>query len=72
MPRVTHGRVGLPWKVPRGATLHVSSQDQSTLKEASVVGVLRVELERLLIREKATSLTDLKVPNGVTATQAHS
>ena len=75
MPGVTHGRVGLPWKVPRGATLHVSSQGQSTLEDASVVGVLRVELERntrgLLVREEATSLTDIKVTNGVTATQAH-
>ena len=76
MPRIAHGGVDQPRKVPWGAALQLGNQGESTLEETSVVGELGVELEgnsrRFLVREKTSPLAYLKIPNGVTATQAHS
>ena len=64
-PGVTQRCVWSSWKIPRGAALGFLRQGEGALEETSVMGILRVEVKRntdgLLVREKAVSVTDVKV-----------
>ena len=70
-PRVAQRCVWSSWKIPRGAALGFLSQREGALKEASVMGILRVEVKRntngLLVGEKAGSVTDVEVSYFVAA-----
>ena len=65
----------MPREVPWGAALRAGSEGEGTLKEASVVRVLGVKVElntrRLLVREEATSVADLKSSYCIVAAQTH-